>query len=326
VLEAPFPYFGGKRSVAHHVWSALGNVKHYIEPFFGSGAVLLARPEYSPQHHVETVCDKDGHIANVWRALQDDPDEVAKWCDWPVNHADLSARKIRMIANMETLLSKLIEDDTFYDAKMAGYWIWAASCWIGRGLMTLTSQIPHIGNAGMGVHRLSPIPHLSRGGAGVHRRYHQHIYSWFRDLSERLRRVRVVCGDWTRVCGGSWQDKIGTCGIFFDPPYGIADRDDDIYSEESLTVAHDVRTWAIERGDKPTYRIVIAGYEEHQELIDKHGWTSKSWSSSGGYGNTCRDGEKGMGANNRTRERLYFSPHCLNSQTTLFTQAEERPC
>jgi len=39
-LIAPFPYFGGKRKIASVVWEYLGDPKTYIEPFFGSGAVL----------------------------------------------------------------------------------------------------------------------------------------------------------------------------------------------------------------------------------------------------------------------------------------------
>lgn len=48
-MKAPFPYFGGKSTVAPIIWKALGQPKHYIEPFFGSGAVLLARPDYRPK-------------------------------------------------------------------------------------------------------------------------------------------------------------------------------------------------------------------------------------------------------------------------------------
>ena len=39
--KAPFPWFGGKSRVAHIVWDRFGNVPNYVEPFFGSGAVLL---------------------------------------------------------------------------------------------------------------------------------------------------------------------------------------------------------------------------------------------------------------------------------------------
>mgnify|MGYP000954199639 FL=1 len=57
LLRAPFPYPGGKSRIADVVWAALGNPRNYIEPFFGSGAVLLARP-HAPQ--IETVNDADG--------------------------------------------------------------------------------------------------------------------------------------------------------------------------------------------------------------------------------------------------------------------------
>jgi DNA adenine methylase len=308
-LKAPFSYFGGKSRVAHIVWRALGQPKHYIEPFFGSGAVLLARPEYDPKLHTETVNDKDGFIANVWRALRDDPDEVAKWCDWPVNHADLSARRKRLIENEERILENLVANDEWYDAKLAGYWIWAASCWIGSGLTVgNSSKIPNVGTAGIGVHR-TQIPHVSDTGKGVNGvlRY-DGLYDWFAALSERLRRVRVVCGDWNRVCGGNWQTHSWVnVGIFFDPPYGVEDRDVTLYHHDGTGIAADVLTWCRERGNRHDHRIVIAGYEEYAELVDAHGWTAEKWSANGGYSNRS-------GSQNRHRETLYFSPYCIQKE------------
>jgi len=38
ILATPFPYFGGKALVADKVWCYLGDVRHYIEPFCGSGS------------------------------------------------------------------------------------------------------------------------------------------------------------------------------------------------------------------------------------------------------------------------------------------------
>ena len=262
-MKAPFPYFGGKSAVADLVWESFGDVKAYIEPFAGSLAVLLARPSFDPTKHTEIVNDKDGFISNVWRSLQFSPDETARWCDWPVNHADLSARKSALIKNESRLLNNLISDDKWHDPVMAGYWIWAASCWIGSGL-TRIGKIPHLTAAGKGVHKIGKIPHIA-AGKGVQEPYNTNIYKWFRELSERLRYVRVVCGDWTRVCGGNWQDKLGTVGIFLDPPYGILNRNTHLYHHDSTTVAKDVMAWCIERGRIPTYRIVLAGYDEYEE-------------------------------------------------------------
>ena len=54
-LPAPFPWFGGKSRVAPAVWERFGVVRNYVEPFFGSGAVLLARP--APFEGPETIND-----------------------------------------------------------------------------------------------------------------------------------------------------------------------------------------------------------------------------------------------------------------------------
>ena len=90
-LEAPFPYFGGKRLIAAEVWQRFGDVPNYVEPFFGSGAVLLGRPK-SHKGRIETVNDKDGYVSNFWRAVQAVPDEVADHADWPVNENDRPLR------------------------------------------------------------------------------------------------------------------------------------------------------------------------------------------------------------------------------------------
>lgn len=246
------------------------------------------------------------HNCNVWRSLQFAPDEVARWCDWPINHADLAARKKELIKNETHLLENLITSPEWYDAKLAGYWIWAASCWIGSGL-TKIGQIPHISDGGKGVHALGQMPHISNAGMGVQDPYKITIYAWFRKLSERLRGVRVVCGDWTRVCGGNWQDKMGSVGIFFDPPYGDVGRNNNIYHHDDISIAADVMAWCLKRGDKKTYRIILAGYDEHQELL-QHGWTSYAWKTVGGYGN---QGKGIYSKENRHRETLYFSPNCL---------------
>jgi DNA adenine methylase len=302
-LKAPFPYFGGKSKIASLVWFHLGNPKRYIEPFFGSGAVLLNRPETNIKD--EIVNDKDGFISNVWRSIQFSPQETSKWCDWPVNHADLCARRKTLIKNEDRLLENLINDDMWHDPKIAGYWIWAASCWIGSGL-TRIGAIPKLtSNDGINSGQIPMLDHNN----GITVANSDRIQSWIKSLAERLRFVKVVCGDWTRVCGGNWQDSGGSVGIFFDPPYSDkADRYSSIYNSDSLDIAHDVRKWCIERGKLATHRIILAGYEGEHEELAQHGWVSKNWTANGGYANQG----KNKGQNNRHKEILWISPHCVN--------------
>src|SRR5574344_1082323 len=176
-LQAPFPWFGGKSTVADLVWTRFGNVPNYVEPFFGSGAVLLGRP-HDPK--TETINDHDGLVANFWRAIQRDPDETARWADNPVNEADLHARHAWIVQRLETHQARMMADPGYFDARMAGYWVYGMCSWIGsgfasgngpwiaaedeEGILTLVDsrQLPHLGNAGRGINR--QLPHLGDAG------------------------------------------------------------------------------------------------------------------------------------------------------------------
>jgi len=302
-LKACFPYFGGKTLIADKVWSYLGDVKQYIEPFFGSGAVLLKRPPTQIAQIYEIVNDKDGFVANVWRSIEFSPDETAKWCDWPINHADLCARRKTLISNETRLIDSLQNDDMWHDPKMAGYWIWAASCWIGTGL-TRPNAIPHLTRSN-GIH--SQIPYLDSRRKILEPS--TNVYDWINTLSARLRNVKVVCGDWSRVCGGNWQAYNKPVGMFFDPPYMTAGRDEKIYHHDSMTVGGEVEKWCLDRGDNPDYRIVIAGYDDEYSTLLANGWSVYAWSASGGYSNN-----NSRGNINRHRERLFVSPYCIGSK------------
>ena len=113
-LRSPFPWFGGKSRAAPLVWSALGRVDNYVEPFFGSGAVLLARPRETwrtPEDPgTETVNDASRFLANFWRAVAHAPDDVAAGCDWPVNETDLHARHKWLVKRLPDLAALLDGD------------------------------------------------------------------------------------------------------------------------------------------------------------------------------------------------------------------------
>lgn len=234
--RAPFPYFGGKRDAAESVWAALGNVEHYVEPFFGSGANLLLRPHLPLKAaQSETVNDMDGLLVNMWRAMQRDPDAVAEAASWPVSEADLHARHLAPVRwRAERNLELLMGDPDWYDAKMAGWWIYGVCSWIGSGWcrgdgpwvlgeggrltrregegVGITKKLPHMGDRGIflppmrepGVAR--QLPSMARRGV-TSPTYQSEaegltmplVQEWFRHLSRRLRHVRIVNGSWERV-------------------------------------------------------------------------------------------------------------------------------
>lgn len=75
-LKPPIPYFGGKITLGPELVRLFPDHTHYVEPFAGSLAVLLAK---SPSTH-ETVNDLDRSIVNFWRVLRERPAELARVC------------------------------------------------------------------------------------------------------------------------------------------------------------------------------------------------------------------------------------------------------
>ena len=218
----------------------------------------------------------------------------------------------------------------------------------GGGPEGVSRQLPHLGDAGKGVSRQRPHlggagtgvarqrPHLGSGGQGngvqgsVARQLpatniggdaayvnggprRAHLTAYMRQLATRLERVRVVCGDWTRVVGPSVTYKHGLTAVFLDPPYSHDERDKQLYSTESATAAVDARQWAIENGDNPLLKIALCGYDtEHGDHMPD-GWHAHVWKTGGGYGNQG----KGRGRANAGREVIWFSRHCLNPVDNL---------
>jgi hypothetical protein len=344
--------------------------------------------------------DLDAYLANFWRALQRDPETVAYWADYPVNETDLHARHRWLVQSRKARASmaRVKAEPDYFDAKIAGWWVWGQCLWIGsgwcqrpewtgRGVGAAANRGVHnqamsgrhsngtsaekIANwkarpdlhsaGGQGVHRATlsqqkpgsvrmegEIHRANRrwqgggqgGGSGVHApRLSQKmpsigvpegrecgggrgiftqaisvgLYDYLTTLSARLRRVRVCCGDWHRVLTPSVTTYVGLCGVVLDPPYSH-DMRERCYSEDH-DISGAVREWALEHGDDPQFRIALCGYEGEHEMPDS--WECVEWKAHGGYARTER------GKENRERERVWFSPHCLKADLPLFAGLRE---
>jgi len=316
-MKSPFPYFGGKSRIAADVWARFGPVANYVEPFFGSGAVLLNRPD-APG--IETINDKDHFVAKFWRAVQADPEAVARYADNPVNETDLTARHLWLVSEGVRIISRCQGEPDFHDAKVAGWWAWGLCCWIGSGWCSGEGPwtfddgewVNRTGTAGQGVNRKRP--HLGNAGQGVNRQLlhlgdaerGSHLIPYMQSLADRLRNVRVCCGDWERICGPSPTFKHGMTGVFLDPPYSAEADRAEVYRTEDLTIAHRVREWAIEAGRNPLMRVALCGYDTEHDMPPD--WSVFAWKAHGGYGS---QGDDTRGRANAAREVVWFSPACL---------------
>lgn len=323
MIKAPFPYFGGKSKASDLIWSRLGiDINRYVEPFFGSGAVLLNRPQAFDGLMV--VNDKDCLIANFWRAIKQKPEEVAEYACQQVNEADMHAQHIYIINKLEKLSAKVMGDLDYCDTKIAGMWCHGLCCWIGHGYCSgngpwnavevedgtmemrkidreqigVRKKLPFLGHKGMGVAK--QLPFLAHKGHGVTKNLKlEFITQWFNELQEKLFDVKVCCGDWERVCSIGTMTATGLCGVLFDPPYSQTDA---VYSHDGNDISSSVREWCKEHYNNKLLRIALCGHDgEHNEL-ESLGWTVETWNKGAGY----------QGADDR--ERIWFSPNCIRPE------------
>jgi hypothetical protein len=226
------------------------------------------------------------------------------------------------------LVDKLHGDPEYFDSKIAGWWVWGLCNWIGSGWCAGTGpwvhdgetlvdsrqlphlsagrginrQLPHLGDAGRGINR--QLPHLGDAGRGTF------IREWFYKLQDRLRDVRVACGDWQRVVRDSVTTRHGLTGVFLDPPYTKGAMD---YAAGGVgtDLPMQVQAWCAENGNDPKLRIVLCGHAgEHDALLAK-GWHLRTWTARKGYAQT----EEAV--QNSKDETLWCSPHCVPVAPTL---------
>jgi DNA adenine methylase len=75
-VKPPVAYYGGKTTIASRIVALLPEHGHYVEPFAGSLAVLLAKPP----SRMETVNDIDRDLMTFWRVLRDRPADLERAC------------------------------------------------------------------------------------------------------------------------------------------------------------------------------------------------------------------------------------------------------
>jgi hypothetical protein len=192
----------------------------------------------------------------------------------------------------------------------------------GRGFnaarMKSEGQLPAIGSKGDGA-----MGGGARGVNGLETR--SRIVEVMRALANRLRYVRVTCGDFERILSDSVTWRHGTTGILLDPPYpASAGSTGGIYSDtkhEEDTFARAYK-WARDHGQDKRLRIALCYYEgttveggeNVSSVLRAFGWEIVPWKAAGGY-----SGQGGGANENAARERIAFSPHCLRArQGSLF--------
>ena len=201
----------------------------------------------------------------------------------------------------------------------------------GRADLYLDDRRPYVGY-GNGVHQKRPDVSASNSGHGVHQKRPQlssnamggvqsdsPILDWMLALAARIRRLRVCCGDWSRVVTPSCTYKLGgeqtVTGVLLDPPYDLriarsrrtgsdgAAPTDKLYASHDNDLSAEVRAWAINTGANRNMRIALCGLEAEHEMPSN--WEPVYWNAPRGYSRRKR------------REVIWFSPYCIKQRGLL---------
>lgn len=222
-LVQPLKWHGGKFYLAERIISLMPEHTHYVEPFFGGGSVLLGK---SPDGVSEVVNDVHRELTNFWRVLQSEVD---------------FERFKRIVEAMP--FSQVEWDDSQQPSE-------DPICSAVRFFVRCRQS-----RAG----KLDSFATLSRNR--TRRRMNEQASAWMTSVeglpavSQRLRRVVVLCQDATKVIGS--QDGPATL-FYLDPPYVHETRVTTADYDHEMTTEQHVRL--LEAIDACQGKVLLSGY------------------------------------------------------------------
>lgn len=249
-IKALAPWFGSKRNLAPKIIKQLGPHSVYWEPFCGSMAVLLAKPEC----RMETVNDLHGELINLASVIQDS------------RLGPCLYRQLRRSWMDESLYDKCREaihtgepNGTDLDRAFAYF----VASWLGRN-----------GTSGLGTKRVGrsfSVRFTKNGGHGA-TRYRSAIDSipgWRR----RMRGVTILRRDGFKLIERI--EDAGETAVYVDPPYLMKGAD----------YVHDFKSGDHGRLAELLHRFkqtrVVVSYYDHPRLANLYpDWTKLTYNVS----------------------------------------------
>jgi DNA adenine methylase len=246
-VKPPVPYFGGKITLGPAIASLLPDHGHYVEPYCGSLAVLLAK---QPSPH-ETVNDLDGALMTFWRVLRDRPADLERVCTLtPHSRAEHRASYEPAVDELET-------------ARRVWVQLTQGRSGIRRGTGWRHFQDPSNSSLGMPAYLTGYVARIC-------------------PAAERLAAVSLESMPALDLIGKYGRDE--DVLLYVDPPYLPSARSSGSYLHEMTTTDHHDLAAAL-RAARAT--VVLSGYPsdlyDHELYPD---WHRRTFDASTGQGGT----------------------------------------
>lgn len=225
-MKSVLKYPGSKWNIAKQLVNLIPEHHSYVEPYFGSGAVLFNKP----MSNIETVNDLDSNVVNLFRCIQVDPERLA-----------------RMV--MITPFSREIydyqfigKDSTLYLSDFQKAVNFLICCWQGHGFRTNGYKVGWKNDV-----------------QGREKAYA--LWNWYRlpewiiDIAERLRMVQIENRPALEVIKRFDYENVF---MYIDPPYLLGTRTGKQYAHEMTDAEHEELLKELLQNKA---KIMISGYE-----------------------------------------------------------------
>jgi DNA adenine methylase len=239
-------YPGSKWRIADWIVSHMPKHKTYLEPYFGSGAVLFNKTP-SP---IETVNDLDENVTNLFKLVRDFPEELVR----RISGTPYSRREYDMT------FDSLVPTDEFEKVRR-----FLVQCWQGHGFRTNGYKVGWKNDV-QGREKAYALSNWYR------------LPDWILQTTERLRQVQIECCPALDVIRRHPYDNVL---IYADPPYVLSTRTAKQYRHEMTDYNHIELLEALECHPGP---VLLTGYDckLYSERL-KH-WPRKTIKSLAEYG------------------------------------------
>lgn len=250
-MRTVLKYPGSKWNIALRLVELIPEHHSYVEPFFGSGAVLFNKPVSD----IETINDLDHDVVNLFRCIQEDAERLSRM----VMTTPFSREKYEDTYKLD-VWELMMPDEPYHKALR-----FLIQCWQGHGFRTNGSKVGW----------KNDVQGRERGYA---------LWNWYRlpewiiDIAERLRMVQIENRPALEVI-----ERFNYSNVFMyiDPPYVWGTRAGKQYKHEMTDADHEEMLKLLLQSKA---KIMISGYESEMYNDYLTGWEKKQFSTCAEYG------------------------------------------
>lgn len=219
-------YPGSKWNIARQIVSLIPSHHSYVEPYFGSGAVLFNKP----MSEIETINDLDSEVTNLFRCIQKDSERLARLVMTIPFSREEYDKEFKYLE--QTVCVSNFE-------RAAGFLI---RCWQGHGFRTNGHKVGWKNDV-QGREKMYALWNWYR------------LPEWIIDIAERLRMVQIENRTAVEVIK---RFDYKTVFMYIDPPYLLGTRTGRQYMHEMSDSDHEELLKILLQSSA---KIMISGYE-----------------------------------------------------------------